>query len=61
MFGIYLILNGLERFLIELMRVNKTYPVFGMRSSQAEIIALTLVLIGIMTILIARKKFPAIT
>lgn len=50
MFGLYLVLNGLERFFIELMRVNKLYTIAGMRLSQAEIIALCLVLIGVVVI-----------
>ncbi len=54
MFGIYLILNGFERFVIELVRVNKTYVVFGMNSTQAEIIAAGLMLAGVATIIYAK-------
>ena len=57
MFGIYLILNGLERFAIELIRVNNTYSIFGIHPTQAEIISLSLVLAGIILIIIARKRF----
>jgi phosphatidylglycerol:prolipoprotein diacylglycerol transferase len=46
LFGIYLILNGMERFLIELMRVNTTYDWGFVRPSQAEIIAVCLMLAG---------------
>jgi len=56
MFGIYLIVNGMERFLVELIRVNKTYPLFGFHPSQAEIIASMLVLSGIVLILFAKRK-----
>jgi prolipoprotein diacylglyceryl transferase len=45
-FCIYMILNGLERFLIEIIRINPTYPVMGFMLSQAQIIALGLILIG---------------
>ncbi len=58
MFGIYLLLNGIERFLIELIRVNKLYPVFGFNLSQAEMIALLLSLSGIILIAFARKSKP---
>lgn len=56
-FGIYLILNGIERFLIERIRVNQHYNFLGMRLSQAEIIAIFLALAGLIIILIARMKY----
>jgi prolipoprotein diacylglyceryltransferase len=46
MFGIYLILNGIERFLIELIRVNTRYHVAGISFTQAEMISLCLVIAG---------------
>lgn len=55
MFGVYLFVNGIERFLIELIRVNKRYLVMGFHASQAEIIALTLSLSGLILILIAKR------
>ena len=50
MFGIYLILNGIERFLIELIRVNTRYHVAGVSFTQAEMISLLLVIGGIILI-----------
>jgi prolipoprotein diacylglyceryltransferase len=47
MFGIYLILNGVERFLVELIRVNTKYTVAGISFTQAEMISLILVIAGI--------------
>ena len=44
--GIYFILNGLERFLIEKIRVNNQYHFLGINPSQAEIISFFLILIG---------------
>ena len=38
LFGVYLILNGLERFSIEKIRINTTYTLFGNEITQAEII-----------------------
>jgi len=55
MFGIYLVLNGMERFAVELIRVNKTYSFFGFHPSQAEIIASMLALIGIALIIIGKR------
>ena len=46
-FSIYLILNGLERFTIELIRVNSKYHVAGISFTQAELISSVLVLLGI--------------
>ena len=54
--GIYLILNGLERFTVELIRVNNTYTVFGFHPTQAEIISSLLVIGGLVLIIIARKR-----
>jgi phosphatidylglycerol---prolipoprotein diacylglyceryl transferase len=45
-FGVYLILNGLERFVIEKIRVNYLYNILGFHPSQAQIIALLLVAAG---------------
>lgn len=50
MFGIYLIMNGVERFFIELIRVNSKYTVAGISFTQAELISLILVIGGIVLI-----------
>lgn len=55
-FGIYLIMNGVERFLIELIRVNTKYSFFGIHPTQAEIISLLLILSGICLIAYVKKK-----
>jgi len=48
MFGIYMILNGVERFFIELIRVNSKYHVLGLPPfTQAEMISTLLVIGGI--------------
>ncbi|HEV3252505.1 MAG TPA: prolipoprotein diacylglyceryl transferase family protein [Puia sp.] len=46
LFAFYLILNGVERFFIEKIRVNNKYSIFGFHPTQAEIISLLLVLGG---------------
>ncbi len=58
-FGIYLIINGLERFTIEKIRVNTTYSIGGLHPTQAEIIALLLFLGGIIFIIIQKMKAKA--
>lgn len=51
LFGIYLALNGIERFFIEKIRVNSTYKIFGAEITQAEIIS-TLFFIGGVTLIV---------
>jgi prolipoprotein diacylglyceryltransferase len=46
LFCVYLILNGLERFFIERIRINKVYDLLGIHMTLAEIIAVLLVLLG---------------
>ncbi len=48
MFSIYLIFNGIERFLIEQIRVNYKYDWGFIKPTQAEIIAVCIVLFGIL-------------
>jgi prolipoprotein diacylglyceryl transferase len=55
--SIYLIFNGVERFLIEKIRVNTKYNLFGFHPTQAELIA-TLLIIGgvILLFFFSRQK-----
>lgn len=46
LFGIYMILAGIERFFIELIRVNTKYHVAGISFTQAELISIFMVLGG---------------
>lgn len=46
MFFVYLVLNGLERFLIEKIRVNNIMHFMGIKATQAEFISFGLILIG---------------
>lgn len=46
MFGVYMILAGVERFFIELIRVNTKYHVAGINFTQAEFISLLMVVGG---------------
>ena len=47
LFFIYVIFNGVERFFIEKIRVNDRYDIFGMQSTQAEFIAVIMMIIGV--------------
>lgn len=46
LFCLYLILNGLERFFIEKIRINNQIDFLGFRPTQAEIISMGLVITG---------------
>lgn len=46
LFSLYLVLAGMERFLIELIRVNNTFTELGITFTQAELISVCLVLAG---------------
>lgn len=47
MFALYLMLNGLERFFIEKIRVNNTINFLGLKVTQAEVISSLLFLSGL--------------
>jgi phosphatidylglycerol:prolipoprotein diacylglycerol transferase len=46
LFAFYLIVNGIERFFIEKIRVNVKYDIFGFHPTQAELISASLVIVG---------------
>ncbi len=50
LFGIYLIFNGLERFFIEMIRVNSKYELAGISFTQATLIAILLFIGGLFLI-----------
>lgn len=54
--GIYLILNGLERFFVEKIRVNTTYDLGFIHPTQAEIISSILVLLGLAILIFYKGK-----
>ncbi len=47
MFGLYLILVGVERFIVELIKVNYKYDWGFVHPTQAEILSVVLVITGI--------------
>jgi prolipoprotein diacylglyceryltransferase len=55
LFGIYMIFNGAERFLIEKIRVNNTYDILGFHPTQAEIISTALIIGGTLMYTLRRK------
>ncbi len=58
MFGTYLILVGIERFLVELVRVNSKYDWGFIKPTQAQILSVVIVFIGIGLLLFYKDKKP---
>ncbi len=56
MFGTYLMLVGIERFLVEKIRVNYKYDWGFIRPTQAEILSVVLVLLGAGLLLFYKEK-----
>lgn len=59
LFCLYLVLNGLERFFIEKIRVNTKYEDLPFQPTQAELISLGLVILGIVLYFVAKRKAQA--
>lgn len=56
LFSLYLILNGFERFFIEKIRVNTKYHDLPFQPTQAELISLSLVILGVVLYFVSKKK-----
>lgn len=56
LFSVYLIINGIERFLVEHIRVNTQYHFLGLNPTQAELISLLLMLTGIILFVLLRQR-----
>jgi phosphatidylglycerol:prolipoprotein diacylglycerol transferase len=54
------LLNGIERFSIEQIRVNNKFMFLGMNLTQAEIIASCLILLGATGLIVFSKNRNAI-
>lgn len=61
LFAIYLMLNGLERFFIEKIRVNTKMNFLGLEVTQAELISTGLFLSGlVLLVVLSRKAGPGV-
>jgi len=56
LFSLYLLLNGVERFFIEKIRINTKYHIAGHAITQAEIISAVLIVLGIVGLVLFRRK-----
>jgi prolipoprotein diacylglyceryltransferase len=55
--SIYLIVNGVERFLIEKIRVNTEYDIYGFHPTQAELISAAMIVTGIILVVILTNRW----
>jgi len=46
LFALYLLLSGVERLLIERIRVNPVFQVFGVSATQAELVSVVFIFVG---------------
>ncbi len=61
LFSLYLLLNGMERLLIEQIRVNTKYHIYGHEITQAEIISSILIIVGgIGIVYFTKRKQPTL-
>ncbi len=56
MFSLYFILNGVERYFIEKIRVNTKFDFIGVQLTQAEVISMGYVLVGIAGIIYFARR-----
>lgn len=56
LFFLYMIINGIERFLIEIIRVNDKYTLAGLEWSQAQYISVLFTIIGITGVFLLNRK-----
>mgnify|MGYP001276830045 CR=1 FL=1 len=56
LFCLYLVFNGFERFFIEKIRVNTRYEGLPFQPTQAELISLGLIILGIVLYFVAKNK-----
>ncbi len=56
LFALYLMLNGVERFFIEKIRVNTRLNIFGFQPTQAEVISTLLFLAGLIIWILLKKR-----
>ena len=56
MFSMYLLFSGLERLLIEQIRINSEYHFVGMSFTQAELISVLLIMLGLVGVFKTTKE-----
>lgn len=61
LFSLYLVFAGIERFLIEQIRVNNTFEMIGLVVTQAEVISVCIILAGVIGLVLTTRKRSPVT
>lgn len=56
LFSVYLIFAGIERYLIEKIRVNNVFDVLGLEVTQAEVISVLIIVSGLVGLALTMRK-----
>lgn len=56
LFSLYLVFVGIERFLIEQIRVNNVFGFIGMQVTQAELISVALMIVGVVGLALTMRR-----
>lgn len=56
LFALYVLLAGVERLLIEFIRVNTTYDLFGLAVTQAQLISVACIVAGAIGMIVLKKR-----
>ncbi len=59
LFSMYMIFAGVERLLIEKIRINPVLDIFGVHATQAEMIAFLLIAFGLLGVATQSRRLPA--
>jgi phosphatidylglycerol:prolipoprotein diacylglycerol transferase len=58
LFSLFLLLTGIERLLIEQIRVNATFELLGLQLTQAKLIAAAMLVVGAIGVVVLKKPGP---
>jgi phosphatidylglycerol:prolipoprotein diacylglycerol transferase len=61
LFALYLGLSGVERFLVERIRINPKYHLFGMAFTQAEMLSVMMMIAGLVGLIYFSRSRRAVT
>lgn len=57
LFSLFMVFAGIERLLIEQIRVNNTFDLFGLTVTQAEVLSTTLIIVGLVGLILRSKRY----
>ena len=60
LFALFMVLSGVERFLIEQIRVNATVDFAGLAITQAEVVAVLFFIVGVAGLVLLSRRLPGL-